>query len=622
MAIHRLFKIVAFAVMSITFSGYSQSEAVLINEIEADTIGVDELEFVELYDGGGGNTVLDGLVVVFYNGNGEISYASFDLDGYSTDANGYFLLGNPLVPGADLIFPNGTLQNGADAVALYQDDASNFPDETPVTTTNLMDAVVYGTGDATDEGLLVLLNPDELQLDEDGNTNKNYESLQRIPDGSGGTRNTSRFFACTPTPDAANQCDTYDADQDGLLDVEDNCPSIPNGPVRGICINGILGATCVSSEECVPDGFCSMNQEDSDLDGVGDACDDDTMCKGNFDYDTDVDGTDAFVFKSHFGRSAFKNPCQLDGPVSVAKTGSNGPSGPLSGDDRNWIAGVRWPNPRFTDNENGTVTDNLTGLIWLKENNCFGLRTRIQALSDANGLAEGACGLTDGSIAGNWRLPNIKELLSLIDYSHFFPPLSHPHPFENIQPANYWSSTIAAYNDYPWCVNMYTGESVSCGGTVTDSWYGWPVRGGQVQMRFIDNENGTVTDKNTGLIWLKDASCLGRMNWLDAIDAAANLASGQCGLTDGSVAGDWRLPTKESWEAFVCIEFTNPAVCNTSGRSQWQEGNPFSNVQPDFHWSGTELDSDNAYGMFISDGGETFGHKSGSDGFVWPTRDP
>ena len=112
------------------------------------------------------------------------------------------------------------------------------------------------------------------------------------------------------------------------------------------------------------------------------------------------------------------------------------------------------------------------------------------------------------------------------------------------------------------------------------------------------------------------------MNWFDAVDATANLAAGQCGLADGSVAGDWRLPAKESWEAFVCIRLTNPAVCNTSGRGQWQEGNPFNNVQLDFHWSGTEIDEDNAWGLFISDGGETFGHKSGSDGFVWPTRDP
>ena len=59
-----------------------------------DTPGTDAAEFVELFDGGAGNTALDGLAVVFYNGSNDLSYAAYDLDGYSTDANGYFLLGN------------------------------------------------------------------------------------------------------------------------------------------------------------------------------------------------------------------------------------------------------------------------------------------------------------------------------------------------------------------------------------------------------------------------------------------------------------------------------------------------------------------------------------------------
>jgi hypothetical protein len=75
--------------------------------------------------------------------------------------------------------------------------------------------------------------------------------------------------------------------------------------------------------------------------------------------------------------------------------------------------GVSWPNPIFTDNLNGTVTDNLTGLIWLKDANCFGTKTWADALSDASSLANGACGLNDGSVAGIWNLPNIVELESL-----------------------------------------------------------------------------------------------------------------------------------------------------------------------------------------------------------------
>ena len=96
-------------------------------------------------------------MVVFYNGSNDQSYAAFDLDGFFTDANGYFTLGNAAVPGSDLVFAGNLLQNGADAVALYAGDASSFPTGTLVTTTNLQDAVVYGTSDADDPGLLALL---------------------------------------------------------------------------------------------------------------------------------------------------------------------------------------------------------------------------------------------------------------------------------------------------------------------------------------------------------------------------------------------------------------------------------------------------------------------------------
>ncbi|MCS6804774.1 MAG: Ig-like domain-containing protein, partial [Blastocatellia bacterium] len=141
---------------------------IIINEVDSDTPGTDTLEFVELYDGGAGNTSLTGLVVVFYNGANDQSYAAFDLDGFTTNANGYFVLGNAGVAGVDLVFADNFLQNGADAVALYLGNATDFPNNTPVTTTNLVDALVYDTSDPDDPGLLVLLNAGEPQVDENG----------------------------------------------------------------------------------------------------------------------------------------------------------------------------------------------------------------------------------------------------------------------------------------------------------------------------------------------------------------------------------------------------------------------------------------------------------------------
>lgn len=180
------------------------SSNVIINEVDSDTPDTDTEEFIELYDGGFGNTVLDGLVVVLFNGNGDLSYAAYDLDGYSTNGDGYFVIGNSAVPNVDIVFSNNFLQNGADAVALYQADANDFPNNTAVTTYNLIDAVVYDTDDADDAGLLVLLNSSEPQINENGNDGMTNHSIQRIPDGTGGARNTSTYSATIPTPGTMN----------------------------------------------------------------------------------------------------------------------------------------------------------------------------------------------------------------------------------------------------------------------------------------------------------------------------------------------------------------------------------------------------------------------------------
>ena len=180
--------------------------SILINELDADTAGTDVLEFIELYDGGIGNTPLDGLVLVAFNGSNDLSYAAFDLDGFSTDASGYFVLGNAAVANVSIVFASNTLQNGADAVALYQADATDFPNGTAVTTTDLLDALVYDTNDADDAGLLTLLLPGEAQIDESGGGNSAEQSNQRCPDGGGGPRVTSSYRQIAPTPGASNLC--------------------------------------------------------------------------------------------------------------------------------------------------------------------------------------------------------------------------------------------------------------------------------------------------------------------------------------------------------------------------------------------------------------------------------
>jgi hypothetical protein len=133
--------------------------------------------------------------------------------------------------------------------------------------------------------------------------------------------------------------------------------------------------------------------------------------------------------------------------------------------------------PRFTDNANGTVKDNLTGSTWLKNASCFDSRTWTNVLSDANSLASGGCGLTDGWVAGDWRLPNLRELQSLMDYGQVSPALPVGHPFTGALNVNYWTSTTqAAVRSYAW--NVKIDDDFVPNYDKTFVLYVWPVRGG------------------------------------------------------------------------------------------------------------------------------------------------
>ncbi|MBF0497859.1 MAG: DUF1566 domain-containing protein, partial [Deltaproteobacteria bacterium] len=132
------------------------------------------------------------------------------------------------------------------------------------------------------------------------------------------------------------------------------------------------------------------------------------------------------------------------------------------------------PSPRFF----GTVTDKLTGLIWLKNANCFSYKIWTNALAAANGLASGSCGLTDGSLASDWRLPNINELKSLTDFSQPSVPLPPGHPFTNVPSFYYWSSTTFG-NSPTMALRVYTFDWAVSFEQKTTNGNVWPVRGGQ-----------------------------------------------------------------------------------------------------------------------------------------------
>ena len=159
-----------------------------------------------------------------------------------------------------------------------------------------------------------------------------------------------------------------------------------------------------------------------------------------------------------------------------------------TGQDGDIQAGVSVPGPRFTDQGNGTVQDNLTGLIWLQNANCFGQQDWANALNTANNLKDDPastttdCGLSDGSVLGDWRLPNVKELLSLVDFHGNLPALPPGHPFVNVLNTFYWSSTTVASvasTEVAWTINL--GDSDTFSVSKLNLNLGprvWPVRGG------------------------------------------------------------------------------------------------------------------------------------------------
>lgn len=184
------------------------AQTVIINEVDADNPSTDDMEFIELFDGGSGNTPLDGMTLVLYNGSDDASYQAFDLDGMTTSATGYFVLcGNAaMVPNCDMDVGIATnlIQNGTDAVALVMGDAVAFPNDTPITAANVIDAIVYDTNDDDDAALLILLNAGQPQVNEGGNGDKDNHSNQRVPNGSGGARNTDTYTQLAPSPGTSN----------------------------------------------------------------------------------------------------------------------------------------------------------------------------------------------------------------------------------------------------------------------------------------------------------------------------------------------------------------------------------------------------------------------------------
>jgi hypothetical protein len=176
-------------------------ETLVINEVDSDTPGFDDREFIELF--GESNFSLDGLTLVLYRGNNNTVYEAYDLSPYSLNAEGFFVIGSAAVTNVGLVIPDNTLRNGPDAIAIYAAPVTDFPDGTAVVLDNLIDALVYDTNDPDAPALLPLLLQGQPQVNEGANNNAALESMSRVPDG-GAQRVTETYFMQIPTPGTFN----------------------------------------------------------------------------------------------------------------------------------------------------------------------------------------------------------------------------------------------------------------------------------------------------------------------------------------------------------------------------------------------------------------------------------
>ena len=144
----------------------------------------------------------------------------------------------------------------------------------------------------------------------------------------------------------------------------------------------------------------------------------------------------------------------------------------------------------------------------------------------------------------------------------------------------------------------------------------------QTGSRWLDNGNGTVTDRTTGLVWLKNANCTdalgsssitgGKMSWDNAMIWSSLIKKGDCGLTAGStVEGEWHLPTKSELAGITTGD--EPV---SSGAMQ-----AFSGVQADFYWTSTSRSTNTAWamGVYMPDGDVDLAPKT-AECYVWPVR--
>jgi hypothetical protein len=208
--------------------------------------------------------------------------------------------------------------------------------------------------------------------------------------------------------------------------------------------------------------------------------------------------------------------------------------------------------PSYTDN-GLTITDNYTGLIWQKDGVSY---CKDDSTSCNWYEAKTRCGKLSLGIEDDWRLPNFQELLSIVNYSRRSPAIDTTYFYET-SAYGYWASTdYRGKRTWAWWTNFSNGMLEYYKTSKSRHFYVRCVRGDSslwVRPSLTDNKDGTVTDKNTGLIWQQRVS--GKYNWWGALGYCEGLE-----LPADSGQTDWRLPNVKELHSIVDGSRRSPAI--------------------------------------------------------------